>query len=76
MRPKYHIVVDIDFSGPQGNAHGVIAAVSDTLKQLGESREAIRAYHTAALSANYAKVLSESSKWVTLHDTSGRMPAA
>jgi hypothetical protein len=60
--PKYDVKVQL--SGNDGNAFSVMAAVKDSLKKAGASKEEIDKYVSDSMSGDYDNLLRVAMDWV------------
>lgn len=64
--PLYpHAEIEIDLTGPDGNAFYILGAASKALKAAGATKEQIAAYNDQATSGDYNNLLAATARWVT-----------
>jgi hypothetical protein len=61
---KYDAMVEIDLSGPDGNAFAILGRVKKALQAAGASHEEIRAFREQATSGDYNHLLAVCEEWV------------
>ena len=68
---KYdNVQVEIDLSGPDGNAFAVLAIVARALRAEGAPAEDVSAYHAQATGGNYEELIATTAGWVNFTDLS------
>lgn len=60
------IIIEVDLSGPQGNAFYLLGKVTSELKSAGVSKEEQDNFNDDATSDDYDHLLKVVSQWVTL----------
>jgi hypothetical protein len=67
---KYDVPVEIDLSGPDGNAFAVLAIVARALKAAGAPSDEINKYRNEATSGTWTELIATTGKWVNFTDLS------
>jgi hypothetical protein len=62
--PKYDVDVELELSGPDGNAFVVLGIVRKALRSVGASDEEVEAFRTQATSGDYTNLLEVCREWV------------
>ena len=56
--------VEVQLSGEDGNAFGIIARVTGALRRAGATKDQLQAFSEEAMSGDYDNVLRTAMKWV------------
>lgn len=62
--PKFDI--DVDLTGHDGNAYGIMGRVQAALKEAGATEEEVAAYISESTSGDYDNLLRTAMKWVNV----------
>jgi hypothetical protein len=64
MFPEVELEIDLD--GPDGNAHYILGAVTQALREAGASKEQTTSFINDATSSDYENLLEVVGRWVNL----------
>lgn len=64
--PKFNVELEIDLSGPDGNAFVVLGKVKETLRSAGASKDEIDEFFEEATCGDYEHLLAVCHEWVGL----------
>jgi hypothetical protein len=63
--PKYpNVIVEMDISGPDGNAFAIMGRVQAALKKAGATEKELAQYSMDSMSGDYDNLLAAADKWV------------